>query len=298
MVILVSGASGFLGRKLVRSLSASGREVLALTRQQVSNELQTLPGVRWLTRDIARDGLDVAALPQIDAVMHLAGATLGAGKDEAMFLNANEQTTVRLCQALADRTNRFIFTSTQVVYGDARHLAVDEDFLLQPEASAYACSKLNSENWLRWFQKRHGGSYLALRLCGFIEGGGIVDYLIDRALTGEAIELFSNGAVRRDYLPAKEAIDVMISALDYQGGEGFLPVNVGSGQAISAQALATIICDELHSTSPIYLRDSPSPQGDFVFSINNASRLFDFYPGDLADAIRSYARQRKEKAGR
>ncbi|MEY4467304.1 MAG: hypothetical protein RIR21_1097 [Pseudomonadota bacterium] len=298
MTILVAGASGFLGRRLVRRLSASGREVLALTRRQVPDELQRLPGVRWLATDIARDGLKVAALPQIDAVLHLAGATLGAGKDEAMFLNANEQTTVRLCQALADRTNRFIFTSSQVVYGDARHLAVDEDFPLQPEASAYACSKLNSENWLRWFQKRHGGRYLALRLCGFIEGGGIVDYLIDRALSGETIELFANGAVRRDYLPAETAIDVLISALDYQGEEGFLPVNIGAGQAITARVLATLICDELQSSSPIRLLDSPSPQGDFVFSIDKAGRLFGFHPGKLADAIRSYARQRKEEAAR
>lgn len=298
MTILVAGASGFLGRRLVSRLAASGREVLALTRRQVPDELQKLPGVRWLVRDIARDGLDVAALPQIDAVLHLAGATLGAGKDEAMFLNANEQTTVRLCQALADRTNRFIYTSSQVVYGDARHLAVDEGFPLQPAASAYACSKLNSENWLRWFQNRHGGLYLALRLCGFIEGGGIVDYLIDRALSGELIELFANGAVRRDYLPVDEAIDVLISALDYQGEEGFLPVNIGSGQAVSAQALATLICDELQATSRIRLLDSPSPQGDFVFSIDTAGRLFDFHPGKLADAIRSYARQRKEGAAR
>jgi nucleoside-diphosphate-sugar epimerase len=270
--------------------------VLALTRRQVPDELHKLPGVRWMANDIARDGLDVAALPQIDAVLHLAGATLGAGKDEAMFLNANEQTTVRLCQALADRTNRFIFTSSQVVYGDACHLAVSEDFPLQPEASAYACSKLNSENWLRWFQKRHGGRYLALRLCGFIEGGGIVDYMIDRALSGEAIELFANGVVRRDYLPAEEAIDALVSALDYQGSEGFLPVNIGSGQAVSAQELATLICGELRSPSPIRLLDSPSPQGDFVFNIDKAGRLFDFQPRDLADAIRSYARQRQEKA--
>lgn len=298
MAILVAGASGFLGRRLVGRLSAGGREVLALTRRPVPDELQRLPGVRWVIRDIARDGLDVAALPQIDAVLHLAGATLGAGKDEAMFLAANEQTTVRLCQALADRTDRFIFTSSQVVYGDARHLAVNEDFPLQPEASAYACSKLNSENWLRWFQKRHGGLYLALRLCGFIEGGGIVDYLIDRALSGEAIELFANGVVRRDYLPADEAIDVLVAALDYQGDQGFLPVNIGSGQAITAQELATVICTELQSSSPIRLLDSPSPQGDFVFSINKADRLFDFHPGNLVDAIRSYARRRKEKAKR
>lgn len=298
MAILVAGASGFLGRRLIERLSVGGYEVIALTRRQVPAELQKLPGVRWLTRDIAQDGLDVVSLPRIDAVLHLAGATLGAGKDELMFLRANEQTTVRLCQALAERTDRFIFASSQVVYGNPCHLAVSEDFPLQPDSSAYACSKLNSENWLRWFQKRHGGQYLSLRLCGFIEGGGIVDYLIDRGLSGETIELFANGTVRRDYLPAEKAIDVMISALNYKGRADFLPVNVGSGQAISAQELATLVCTELQSPSPIRLQDSPSPQGDFVFNIDLANRLFDFCPGSLAEAVRSYTRLRKDEVRR
>ncbi len=298
MAILVAGASGFLGRRLVRQLVADGREVIAVTRRSVPDELASTPGIRWLSRDIARDGLDVSGLPCIDAVVHLAGATLGAGKDENMFLRANEQTTVRLCQALADRTDRFVFASSQVVYGNACHLCVTEDFPLQPDASAYACSKLNSENWLRWFQKRHGGQYLILRLCGFVEGGGIVDYLIDRALSGEAIELFTNGTVLRDYLPAEDAVDAMMAALSYQGNEGFLPANIGSGQAISARELATLICTELQSSSEIRLVDSPSPQGDFVFNIDLANRLFEFRPSSLSEAVRRYARQRKESAGR
>ena len=298
MAILVAGGGGFLGRRLVERLSVGGYEVIALTRRQVPTEFQKLPGVRWLTGDIAQDGVDVVSLPHIDAVLHLAGATLGAGRDEFMFLRANEQTTVRLCQTLADRTDRFIFASSQVVYGNPCHLTVTENFPLEPDSSAYACSKVNSENWLRWFQKQHGGHYLSLRFCGFIEGGGIVDYLIDRGLSGEAIELFANGTVRRDYLPAEKAIDVMIAALNYQGRADFLPVNVGSGQAISAKELATLVCTELQSSSPIRLQDSPSPQGDFGFNIDLATRLFDFRPDSLAEAVRKYARLRKDEMRR
>ncbi len=298
MTILVAGGNGFLGRRLVERLSFDGYKVIALTRGKVPVELQNLPGVRWLTIDIALDGLDVGSFPHIDAVIHLAGATLGAGKDELMFLRDNEQTTVCLCQALAERTDRFIFASSQVVYGNPCHLAVTEDFPLLPDSSAYACSKLNSENWLRWFQKRHGGQFLSLRLCGFIEGGGIVDYLIDRGLSGETIELFAKGEVRRDYLPVEKAMDVMISALNYKGPADFLPVNVGSGQAISAQELATLICTELQSPSQIRLKGSPSPQGDFVFNIDLATKLFDFCPGSLAEAVRSYTRYRKDKLRR
>ena len=292
MAVLVSGASGFLGSRLVERLAADGQEVVAVARRPAPPAFESNTRIHWLLRDIAEDGLNPAGLPGIEAVVHLAGATLGAGEDENLFLRANEQTTVRLFQTLADRTDRFVFASSQVVYGDARHLGVTEDFPLQPDGSAYACSKLNSENWLRWFQKCHGGQYLALRLCGFIDGGSIVDYLIDRALAGEPIELYSHGKVRRDYLPSAEGVDVLMAALKYRGEPGFLPVNIGSGQAVSAHELATLVCAELQSLSRIELRTTPSPQGDFVFCIDRARQLFGFRPSSFTDAVRRYARHR------
>jgi nucleoside-diphosphate-sugar epimerase len=237
------------------------------------------------------------ALSGLEAVVHLAGATLGAGEDEALFLRANEQTTVRLFQAVSCHTDRFIFASSQVVYGDAKHLSVTEEFPLQPESSAYACSKINGENWLRWFQRRHGGHYLALRLCGFVDGGGIVDYLIDRALAGQTMELYSEGRVRRDYLPSENAIDVFVAALNFKGEPDFLPVNVGSGQAVTAHELAELVCAEIQGTGRVELRDTPSPQGDFVFCIDRAKQLFGFQPGSLREAVRRHARNRRLFAG-
>jgi UDP-glucose 4-epimerase len=293
MAVLVSGASGFLGSRLVARLVADEQEVIALSRRPVPSLFKANPKVHWMVRDIVKDDLNLIGIRDVDAVVHLAGATLGAGQDESLFLQANELTTVRLCQAFADQTECFIFASSQVVYGDARHLGVTEDFPLQHEISAYACSKVNSENWLRWFQKRHGGKYLALRLCGFIEGGGIVDYLIDRALADEPIELYENGKVHRDYLPAEEGVDALMAALKYRGKPGFLPVNIGSGQLISAYELARLVCDELRSSSEIILRTTPSPQGDLVFSIDRAKQLFDFRPGSMTDAVRSYALHRQ-----
>lgn len=298
MAVLVSGASGFLGSRLVERLVGAGHDVVGISRRPPPGKFASHPRIQWLVRDIAQEGLDNAQLPHLDAAVHLAGATLGAGVDEHLFLRANEQTTVRLLQALSGRIEHFVFTSSQAVYGNALHLGVTEDFPLQPEASAYACSKVNGENWARWFQKRHGGRYLALRLCGFIDGGGIVDYLIDRALAGEPIKLYSGGAVRRDYLPSAEGIDALMEALSYRGEPGFTAVNVGSGQIVSALELANIVCAELGSTSRIELKETPGPQGDFVLCVDRAGQLFDFQPGNLADAVRRHARDRQLEARR
>lgn len=290
MAVLVSGASGFLGSQLLNRLLDNSEEVVAISRLPVPLMHESNPMLHWIVRDIALDGIDSRELPDIRCVVHLAGATLGAGTNEQMFLFANELTTVRLLEALADRTDRFVFASSQVVYGDACCSCVTEEFPLRADSTAYACSKVNSENWMRWFHRCHGGQYTILRFSGFIDGGGLVDYMIDRALAGEPIELYSQGRVCRDYLPSVNAVDVLVAAINYSGQSEFLPVNIGSGQAVSALELARIICAELQSNSQITLSATPSPQGDFVFSIERATELFDFRPGSLADVVRTYAR--------
>jgi len=281
---------------LVERLVEDGREIIAIARSPAPECWATTPNVRWLVQDIAQNGLDLTGQPEIEAVVHLAAATtLGVEKDENLFLQANEQTTVRVLLTLANVTDRFVFASSQVVYGDARSLYVTEEFPLQPDGSAYACSKLNSENWMRCFQKKHGGQYLALRFCGFVDGGGLVDYIIARALNGEPIELYSQGAVRRDYLPSSEGVDALVAALDYTGEPGFVPVNIGSGQAVSALEIAVTIQAELQASSQITLHDTPSPKGDFVFSIDKAKALFNFQPGSLIEAVRLYAKHKQEQ---
>ena len=297
MKVLVSGASGFLGRRLVERLVANGEDVVALSRNHPPATQSSHPQIQWITLDLATDAQVLKDLPEIHAVVHLAGATLGAGQDENRFLRENEQTTVLLCRELASRTQHFIYASSQVVYGDARHLEVTEDFPISPVGSAYACSKVNSENWLRWFQSRYGGQYTILRFCGFLEGGGIIDYIIQRALTGQPINLFSDGEVRRDYLPVSSAVDAMVAALNYSTIPGFLPINIGSGQAIPAEEMAKSICSAVNSTSQINLLAEPAPQGDFVFAVDRARQLLNFAPGRLMDDIRQYAKMRQIESG-
>ena len=126
MVILITGASGFIGTKLLEKLLLSNAEIIALSRSAMPVELNLHHNLYWYTCDLVKDDIDISIFPKIDVVIHLAGATLGAGTDENYYLQANEQTVVRVFQALAEHCNLFIFASSQVVYGDAKDLSVTE----------------------------------------------------------------------------------------------------------------------------------------------------------------------------
>lgn len=70
MRIAVTGASGFIGRHVVRELAARGDAVIAVSRQP---NQQWVPGVTPVTLDIGDVGLDLAdRLHRPDVVLHLA----------------------------------------------------------------------------------------------------------------------------------------------------------------------------------------------------------------------------------
>jgi nucleoside-diphosphate-sugar epimerase len=292
MASLVTGATGFLGSRLLTRLLEGGREVRAVSRLPIPDQWVGRRGLVWIQRDLSSEELRQDEVEGVETVFHLAGATLGAGYSEGLFFSANEATTLHLLKGCAGQVKRIVHASSQVVYGDVGHLGVTEDFPLSGIDSAYACSKVNAENWLRWFQFKKGGVYVILRFSGFVEGGGAIGYMINQALQDKQIELFSGGMICRDYLPVAHGITALLLASRFVAEAGYYPFNIGSGQALTMLDLASIVCDEVRSSSKTVPLAEPAPRSNFVFDISRAKNVLGFSPPSLESAVRSHARER------
>ncbi|MEW6338716.1 MAG: TIGR01777 family oxidoreductase [Acidobacteriota bacterium] len=95
MRILVSGANGFIGGALSARLRAGGHEVNALTRRPGASRGE----VGW---DPMAGSLDPAAVEGFDAVVHLAGEEIGAGRWTARRKEAIRESRARGTRLLAD----------------------------------------------------------------------------------------------------------------------------------------------------------------------------------------------------
>jgi len=123
--VLVSGASGLIGRALIESLEDDGVVVVRLVRRPARGEAE-------LSWDPTRDEID--PVDGFDAVVHLAGAGIGdkrwSESRKKEILNSRVQGTRLLARALAKAAAKpavFITASAIGYYGDRPDNPVDED---------------------------------------------------------------------------------------------------------------------------------------------------------------------------
>jgi nucleoside-diphosphate-sugar epimerase len=149
--ILVTGASGFIGRVTCAELSARGHQVAALVRTPGSEPA----GTRAVEGDITDRASLLPAIDsaQPDAIIHLAAAT-AATRDAGTIEQVNVEGTRTLVEAARDAgVERFVFCST-VVTGEAYGETLTEDSTL-PVGTPYGRSKQRGEDIVRDSGLRH-----------------------------------------------------------------------------------------------------------------------------------------------
>ncbi|MBM3908002.1 MAG: TIGR01777 family oxidoreductase [Gemmatimonadetes bacterium] len=180
MRIGVTGASGFVGRRLTADLQAAGHEVRRIGRGSDAD-------IRW---DPARGEIDAARCAGIEAFVHLAGANVGERwtpeQKRAIRESRVDGTALiaRTAAALQPRPRALICASAVGIYGNAGDAVLDElsptgsDFLSEVGRAWEAAATPAPEAGIRTVHLRFGiilsrrGGALAKMVPAFLLGGG------------------------------------------------------------------------------------------------------------------------------
>lgn len=146
MKVLVTGATGRVGSRLVKRLVEHGEQVRALVRDEKRAREMLGDQVELVQGDLLAPDSLPKAVEGVDTVVHCAAFFRGATDEQAHA--TNDLGTRHLAEASKNASvGRFVFTSTGLVYGPKGGAQTDEDASCAP-VDAYPVSKLAAEKML------------------------------------------------------------------------------------------------------------------------------------------------------
>ncbi len=170
MKILVTGATGKVGSRLVPRLLAKGYDVSILVRDVIKATDLVGLGASAVIGDLYEAATLPPAVAGMDAVIHLA-ALFRTFTDNEGIVKTNREGSIALAQAAHGAgVKRFVFTSTSNVYGSGYRRPAREDEQVDiNDPRAYPGSKIAAERELIVMQQNLGFDVRILRL-GFVYG--------------------------------------------------------------------------------------------------------------------------------
>jgi GDP-4-dehydro-6-deoxy-D-mannose reductase len=283
MTVLVTGATGFTGRAVVRHLEALGeKKIVGLARTSPENPRGNSP-VRIVTCDLLDPARVHAVIGNLSPhrIIHLAGLNRGTPED---LLNANAEGTRNLLDAArkADPACRIIVVSSSAVYGYAGQQPIGEGTPLRP-VSDYGVSKTAQEQ-VALLHHAVNGSHVAIARPFNLVGPGQPPSFICGRIVQQVIEI-ENGqrdaldvletSSSRDFIDVRDAVRAYWAILSHPeflqrcSGRAF---NIGSGITYAISAVISLIEEITGDRYTIRVPENP-PDVPVPFLVSDTTRI-------------------------
>ncbi len=238
--VLVTGASGFIGRHLVRALSKEGFRVIALDRRYFNFGD---PKIKFLVGDILRyDFEQLFKQKEVEGVFHLAGL-LGTTELFHRIIEAEMVNVVgllRVLEAMRKKgVEKILFTSKPNIWKN----------------NVYTVTKENAERYLNMYREIYGMNVVITRPFNVYgpeeylsEYRKAIPYFIVAALRNEPLEVFGTGEQTMDPIYVEDAVQAIIRSYLVALRE---VVEIGSSKSIRVIDLARKIIELTGSSSEI-----------------------------------------------
>ena len=205
--------------------------------------------VEYVQADLNNHALLREALTGRDIVFHLISTTIPkTSNDDPLYdIESNLIETVCLLgQCVESRVRKVVFLSSGgTIYGIPHSLPVSEESPTNPECS-YGIVKLAIEKYLRLFYKLHGLEYVVVRPSNPygprqnpLGLQGAVSVFLGQIARGQAVTVWGDGQIVRDYIFIEDLIDGIYQAA-IRGTLSRI-YNIGSGQGRSLNDLIDIM---------------------------------------------------------
>lgn len=272
--VLVTGGAGFVGSHIASALADR-------TAVRVLDDLSTGAPER-VPEDVdlhEGDVCDETALEQamagVDVVFHQAGlaSVTESVADPLASHERNATGTLTVLEAARRHDARVVVASSAAVYGPPTELPIAEDQPKHP-TTPYGIDKLAADRYVSVYADRYGLPAVALRYFNVYGPGqsgteaGVVAAFLDRAQSGDTIEIHGDGQQTRDFVHVGDVVRAnLLAARTDEVGRAY---NVGTGTETSITHLAKLVRTVVDRS--VSIKHTQSRDGDIERSRADISR--------------------------
>lgn len=294
--ILITGASGFLGRAIAAELVSTGYDVIGISRFQ-----RDVSGVTMLTADLRNsellDTLPWAELGPISCVIHCAALDGNANFKQ----NAGSElleTNLRMALSVFGLAKRLeiptlvLLSSTEVYLGGRTDPLKEHSplkGLADLKGNGYAVSKVIIEELAKYYRGQSGRSAIVVRPCNVygpgddFAKGRVIPTFIRKCIDKEPIEIWGDASQSRNFIfvgDLARAIRCVCEQPIYD------TITIASPEDITLLQLAKLVAEKTGESIDVILREdlATTDQGA-CFDISRLSSLIDFDFMNLRDGI-------------
>jgi len=263
MKILLTGATGFLGRNLLATLQQQGHVVVALARPSSDRDRAGEAGKQasWhICSEGAPDVFDTH--PDVECVIHTATCYGRQGEDLAAVLDSNlNQPLSLLSRAIANGVKLFINTSSS----------------LPRDLNYYALSKAQFSDWGAYFAGQE--KILFVDIClEHIYGPGddttkFMTYVMDSLLKNTPELKLTKGEAERDFIYIDDVIAAYLTILNSSHNQYYKKYSVGSGKTISIRKMVELIHTLSCSSTNLQFGAIPYRKNETMLSVANNTEI-------------------------
>lgn len=271
--ILLTGASGFVGRHMAQALIEAGDHVVALDR---SEGLDLPEGVESVVADL-QDPVSLASLPRTwDGVVHLAGASIPSQFATTFPVTFNLEITLNLLEHLRD--SNVLLVSSCHVYAPSDQRRKESDAII-PQGR-YGLSKHLIEQLAPHYQGR-----LDIRVARPFNHLGpgqrpelVVPSLLRRlaatSSSDDAPIMMAGWNSVRDFIDVRDVVSAYRSIL-FLKSPAIPTYNVCTGRATSIEDIVRTVLELQGVRREIQFQGSPNSTDDIPYLVGDPTRLSD-----------------------
>ncbi|HTE77095.1 MAG TPA: NAD(P)-dependent oxidoreductase [Xanthobacteraceae bacterium] len=310
--VVITGARGYIGSALAKSLSSQGCALRLVSRATVPQNFDRASGtIDHVQADLRKEQSWQTLLDGADAVVHLSARTdlraAEANPKEERELNVEPVEALIRAARNCRRPFPVVFASTVTIAGHAPPIPVSEQIQDEP-CTVYDRHKLECETMLRDATRQGFLRACSLRLANVYGYGsgiasinsnrGILNEIMRRAGRGETLTLYGKGEYVRDFIFIGDVVDAFCRALvsdQVRDGSHYV---IASGRGYTlAQAFDLVAKEALRCTRrAVEIRNVSEPSDLNSIERRNFvgdSTLFQKLTGwraqvDLQNGIRDY----------